>query len=133
MAVAWLQTAVLYGLIILVVRTLCSRSTPPAAARLQAIRPRRRRQPEPSVRPIEEVIRDLRRLSPRFHHPVRGTSRTKIEATRYAYDHVLGEAATALGIEHLLGVLEPGSELDLERTRVETRLWLAGVRADEPA
>jgi hypothetical protein len=133
MAMDWLQIAVLYGLTILVVRTLCSRATPSAAARLHAIRPRRRRQAGPAARPIEQVVKDLRRLAPRFHHPVRGTSRTKIEATRHAYDHVLGEAATALGIEHLLGVLEPGSELDLERTRVETRLWLAGLRVDEPA
>jgi len=133
MALAWLQIAVLYALVILTVRTIASRCQLSGADLLHALRPGRRRRPEPVARPIEQVIGDLRRLGPRFHHPVRGTSRTKAEAVRYAYDHVLGEAATALGIEHLLGVLEPGSELDLERNRVETKLWLAGVRMDELA
>lgn len=130
MALVWLQIAVLYALVILVVRTICSRARLPEAA-LATLGLHPRRQPEPAARPIEEVIHDLRRLAPRFHHPVRGTSRAKTEAVRYAYDHALGQAAQAFDIDHLLGVLEPGPELDLERTRVETRLWLAGLRTDE--
>jgi hypothetical protein len=102
----------------------------PAAARWVR---RRRPQPEAPRRSIEEIAKDLRRLGPRFRRPPRGTSRTKVEAARYAYDRVLGEAATAVGVEHLLAVLEPGDELDVERHRVENRLWLAGLRFDEAA
>jgi hypothetical protein len=101
-----------------------------AAARLN---PRSGQQAVPPRRSIERLARDLRRLGPRFHQPPPGTSRVKIEAARYAYDRVLGEAATAVGVEHLLSVLPPGDDLDSERTRVESRLWLAGVRFEEAA
>jgi hypothetical protein len=84
-------------------------------------------------RPIEQLVRDLRRLGPKLHQPPPGTSRVKVEAARYAYDRVLGEAAAAVGVEHLLAVIPPGEELDAERTRVENRLWLAGVRFEETA
>jgi hypothetical protein len=93
----------------------------------------RRRPPEPTGRPLEEIAADARRLAPRALHPPRGTSRAKIVALRYAYDHVLAEACAALGIDHLLGVLEPGDELDAERARVESLLWLAGLRIDDEA
>ena len=91
----------------------------------------RRRPPEPPGRPLEVIASDARRLAPRALHPPRGTSRAKIIALCYAYDHVLAEACTALGIEHLLGVLEPGDERDAERLRVEGLLWLAGLRIDD--
>jgi hypothetical protein len=94
---------------------------------------RRRPQPLPPRRPIEQLARDLRRLGPKFHRPPPGTSAVKVEAARYAYDRVLGEAATAVGVDHLLSVLAPGDELDAERRRVEGRLWLAGVRFEEAA
>lgn len=84
-------------------------------------------------RPIEQLARDLRRLGPKFHQPPAGTSRIKREAARYAYDRALGEAATAVGVEHLLAVLAPGEDLDAERRRVENCLWLAGVRIEEAA
>ena len=84
-------------------------------------------------RPIEQLAQDLRRLGPKFHQPPPGTSRVKVEAARYAYDRVLADAAAAVGVEHLLAVLPPGEELDAERTRVENRLWLAGVRFEETA
>jgi hypothetical protein len=94
---------------------------------------RRRRPLEPSGRPLEQIASDARRLAPRALHPPRGTSRAKVVALRYAYDHVLAEACAALGIDHLLGVLEPGEELDTERSRVEGLLWLAGLRIDDDA
>lgn len=100
--------------------------------RLRSLR-LRRRPPEPLGRPLELIVADARRLAPRAQHPPRGTSRAKIIAVSYAYDHVLAEACAALGIEHLLGVLEPGEELDAERRRVEGLLWLAGLRIDDPA
>jgi hypothetical protein len=93
----------------------------------------RRRPAEPTGRPLEVIASDARRLAPRALHPPRGTSRAKIVALCYAYDHVLAEACAALGIEHLLGVLEPGDELDAERLRVEGLLWLAGLRIDDSA
>jgi hypothetical protein len=40
---------------------------------------------------------------------------------------VLAEGCAQLGIEHLLDVLPPGEELDVERTRVEQRLELVGL------
>jgi hypothetical protein len=97
---------------------------PPSRASVPAAPPRRS---------IEELVGQLRRLAPKFHQPPPGTSRVKVEAARYAYDRVLGEVATAVGVEHLLTVLGPGDELDAERTRVENRLWLAGVRFEEAA
>lgn len=86
---------------------------------------------EPLSRPIEMIAADARRLGPRFHYAPRGTSFAKLEGARLAYDHVLTEACTALGLEHLIAVLPPGDELDVERARVEGLLWLAGLRIDE--
>jgi hypothetical protein len=94
---------------------------------------RRRRPLEPAGRPLEDIVADARRLAPRALHPPRGTSRAKVVALRYAYDHVLSEACAALAIDHLLGVLDAGDELDAERARVESLLWLAGVRIDDEA
>jgi hypothetical protein len=99
---------------------------------VRALRDRlRRRRPLPLGRPLEEIAADARRLAPRALHPPRGTSRAKVVALCYAYDHVLTEACAALGVEHLLGVLQPGDERDLERQRVQDLLWLAGLRIDD--
>jgi hypothetical protein len=89
--------------------------------------------PQPPGRPLELIAHDARRLGNRFRNPPRGTSFAKLEASRRAYDHVLGEACRAMGVEHLLMVLPPGDELDVERARVEGLLWLAGMRIDEAA
>jgi hypothetical protein len=88
---------------------------------------------QPVGRPLEIVAADARRLAARFHNPPPGTSFAKLEGARRAYEHVLAEACAALGVEHLLGVLPPGDELDVERVRVEGLLWLAGLRIDETA
>jgi hypothetical protein len=56
-----------------------------------------------------------------------GLSFARFEGVRLAYDQVLAEACRALGIEHLLGVLGPGVDLDLERERVEAALDRAGL------
>jgi hypothetical protein len=87
----------------------------------------------PPGRPFELVAKDVRRLARQFRNPIPGTSYVKREAVRHAYDRVLGEAADELGIDHLLQVLGPGTELDRERDRVEAQLWLAGLRVDDAA
>jgi len=98
---------------------------------------RLRRRPRPvlehrEVRPFEVVVADARRLAGRLEHP-RGLSYTKQEALRCAYDRALGAMCEALGVDHLLGVLPDGDELDTERSRVESVLWLAGVHLGEAA
>lgn len=88
-----------------------------------------RRAPDATVvplhRPIEQVGPDLRRLHAAFH---RGGMRfAKYEGCRLAYDGVLAEAADLLEIDHLLAVLPPGTERDLERDRIEWLLDRAGL------
>jgi hypothetical protein len=92
-----------------------------------------RRVEVPDSRPIEAIAQDVRRLGRRFREPPRGVSFVKFEGTRRAYDEVLAEGCRVLGIEHLLGVLPPGAELDAERRRVELRMYLAGFRLDDAA
>ena len=93
----------------------------------------RRAPPAPAVRPFELVTADLRRLQARYHHPARGCSFAKLDAARRAYDGVLAEACDALGHSHLLRVLPDSAELDRERARVESLLWLDGLRFGEAA
>jgi hypothetical protein len=92
----------------------------------------RRRPPAPRVRPVEELAVAARRLSSRFHGPAAGQRFAKTEALRRAYDEVLAEACTALGVTHLLSVLPPGAELDAERARVEWALDCAGLELGLP-
>ena len=89
--------------------------------------------PVPVARPWEVVVRDARRYSALVHQPPRGTSYAKHVAACAVYDRVLGEACAALGLEHLLTVLPPGEHLDAERARIETALWLAGLRLEDAA
>jgi hypothetical protein len=72
-------------------------------------------------------------LGLRFRYVPAGASYARIEARRRAYDEVLGEACRALRLEHLLAVLPPGPELDVERLRVEAVLDRAGFRLDAVA
>jgi hypothetical protein len=130
MAAEWLT---FLGILLLV--AVASRFSPRARLRSPSAGPwsHARMQDAPPRRSIEELVGQLRRLAPKFHQPPPGTSRVKVEAARYAYDRVLGEVATAVGVDHLMSVLEPGDDLDAERSRVENRLWLAGVRFEEAA
>jgi hypothetical protein len=89
--------------------------------------------PAPVARPWEEIVRDARRYAALVHEPPRGTSYAKHLAACSKYDRVLGEACAALELEHLLGVLPPGELLDAERVRIETALWLAGLRLEDAA
>lgn len=89
--------------------------------------------PQRPTRPIEVIVADARRLGPLIEHPPRGTSFAKLQGWRFAYDRVLTEACDALDIAHLLAVLPPSPERDSERMRVESALWLAGLRIDDAA
>jgi hypothetical protein len=84
-------------------------------------------------RPIEEIARDAHRLGHRFRYVPEDASFARFEGRRRAYDQVLAEACSALGIDHLLGVVPPGVELDHERARVEIVLDRAGLRLDDAA
>jgi hypothetical protein len=84
-------------------------------------------------RPIEEIARDAHRLGHRFRYVPDDASFARFEGRRQAYDQVLAEACRALGIDHLLGVVRPGVELDHERERVEAVLDRAGLRLDDAA
>ena len=97
--------------------------------RLRAPRP----VPVPPRRPIEVIAQEARLLALRVHHPPRGVSFAKYQGWLCAYDRLLCEGCAALELDHLLGVLEPGAERDRERDRVESLLWLAGLRTDEAA
>lgn len=93
-------------------------------------RGRRAHTVQPAGRPIEDVARDLRRLHQRYAATRTGVSYAKHEAVRFAYDHALAEGCDALGVTHLLGVLEAGADLDLERLRVERLLHRWGLSLD---
>jgi hypothetical protein len=102
-----------------------------AAARRCGLGP----EPAPPVehRPIEVVAHEARRLARRYRDTRRGVSYAKSEAVRRAYDDVLAEGCEALGVAHLLGVLDPGDELDTERVRVERVLHIWGLSVDDAA
>jgi hypothetical protein len=99
----------------------------PGLALVRRMRNRRRPQPVPLGRPIEDIGRDARRLGGELQHADDGRSAARIGAIRRAYDDVLAEGCAALGHEHLLGVLDEGPELDAERRRVEVVLSGAGM------
>lgn len=94
---------------------------------LQRFDPRRSR-PAPQGRPIEQIAQHARRLWRQSRLPERGRSRAKQVAISRAYDDVLAEGCEALGFPHLLRVLPPGHEHDVERDRVEDLLEEAGLR-----
>jgi hypothetical protein len=95
---------------------------------------RRRVVPEqPLGRPIELIARDAQRLGRRFRSEPPRDSFARSEGARRAYDAVLAEACRTLGVEHLLQVLPPGPDLDIERLRVEAVLDRYGLRLDDAA
>jgi hypothetical protein len=89
--------------------------------------------PVPTGRPIQLIAQDAHRLGHQFHCVPRGASFARFEARRQAYDLVLVEACAALEIDHLIGVLPAGPDLDEERLRVEGALGLAGLRLGDAA
>ena len=100
--------------------------------RVRASRPAK---PHPTGRPIEAIARDAHRLGVRFRCMPERVSFAQLEGNRMAYDRVLVEACTALGVDHLIEVLPPGPELDGERRRVELVLdaWGLGLGLGDAA
>lgn len=89
---------------------------------------RLRRTPAPPPgRPIEEIATNLRRLGADYYGGHPGRSWVKSEALRRAYDETLVEGCHALEIGSDLLSLEPGTERDAERMRVEHLLTTAGL------
>jgi hypothetical protein len=88
---------------------------------------RRRRDVKPQVRPIQDIAVSIRRLGAQFHTGTPGRSWVKSEGVRRAYDDALAEGCVALEIVSDLNALEPGTERDAERLRVEHLLAGAGM------
>ena len=82
---------------------------------------------QPTGRPIEEIASSIRRLGAAFYGGPRGRSWVKSEAFRRAYDEALAEGCRALEIYTDLLDLDPGTERDAERLRVEHLLAAAGL------
>ena len=82
---------------------------------------------QPTGRPIEEIACHIRRLGAAHYGGQPGRSWVKSEAFRRAYDEALAEGCRALEIDSDLLDLEPGTERDAERMRVEHLLAAAGL------
>ena len=110
---------------------------PALAGRHQLVRRRRRSRgcaatsadqvEQPAGRPIEEIARSIRRLGGEFHGGHPGRSWVKSEAFRRAYDDALAEGCRALDVHSDLLDLDPGTDRDAERLRVEHLLAGAGL------
>lgn len=83
--------------------------------------------PQPVGRPIQDIAVSVRRLGAEFHSDRPGRSWVKSEAIRRAYDGALTEGCQALEITTDLTDLDPGTEQDAERLRVEHLLSNAGL------
>jgi hypothetical protein len=96
---------------------------------LPRLRRRLRRHPveKPAGRPIEEIASSIRRLGAEFYGGHPGRSWVKSEAFRRAYDSALAEGCLALDVDTDLVDLEPGTERNAERMRVEHLLTNAGL------
>lgn len=91
------------------------------------VRRRLRRHEQPAGRPIEEIAGSLRRLGAAYYGGAPGRSWVKSEAFRRAYEQALIEGCLALGVSTDLLEIDPGTEHDAERLRVEHLLTDAGL------
>ena len=87
----------------------------------------RHRVEQPTGRPIEEIASSIRRLGAAFYGGHPGRSWVKTEAFRRAYEQALDEGCRSLEISTDLLTLEPGTDHDAERLRVEHLLAAAGL------
>jgi hypothetical protein len=95
---------------------------------LPAVRRRLGRQAEQPVgRPIQDIAASIRRLGAAYYGGPPGRSWVKTDAFRRAYEQALVEGCQALEITTDLITIEPGTEHDAERLRVEHLLTDAGL------
>jgi hypothetical protein len=88
---------------------------------------RRKPGPLPQGPPIEKLAADLRRVHQVLVHYGPGTPVVRRIGTQQAYDQLLIQACRAVEVPHRLDRLRPGTELELERLRVEEQLRDAGL------
>jgi hypothetical protein len=87
----------------------------------------RRRKPAAPGPPIEKIAADLRRVHRILVRYEPGTPRVRRLGTLQAYDQLLIQACQAVEVDHRIDKLPPGTDLELERLRVEERLREAGL------
>ena len=87
-----------------------------------------------ATRPIQEIGLRVRRLGSLYYGGPPGRSWVKTDALRRAYEESLDEGCRALEIDTDLLALDPGTERNAERMRVEYLLTDAGLfMRDRPA
>lgn len=93
------------------------------------IRRRLRRTPEPTPQcpPIQDLARNLRRVHRTLAEYEPGTSMVRRTSTRQAYDLLLIQACSAVGVEQRLDEVHEGIDRDIERLRIEESLRSAGL------
>jgi hypothetical protein len=88
-----------------------------------------RRRPAPLAQgpPIEKLAADLRRVHRVLAGYEQGTPLVRRVGTLQAYDELLIQACRAVDVDQRIDRLRPGTELELERLRVEEQLRHAGL------
>jgi hypothetical protein len=82
----------------------------------------------PQGPPIEKIVADLRRVRRALAlYGQQGTPQVRRIGTLQAYDELLMQACRAVDVAHRLDTLRDGTELELERLRVEEQLRQAGL------
>jgi hypothetical protein len=84
--------------------------------------------PPPPRVPLQKITADLCRLTTALRDVPPEASKARKHGLLLAYDDVLGKAAQALDVPHVLAQLPLGMDRDLERMRVEGCLRDAGLR-----
>jgi hypothetical protein len=92
------------------------------------VRMLRRQRIGPEGPPIEQLAADLRRVHRVLAHVAAGTPNARRRGARQAYDNLLVQACTAVGVPHRLGELPEGVDREIERLRIEESLRGAGLR-----
>lgn len=78
-------------------------------------------------RPLERIVRDLRRLQPEARRHRQGVTLAKHRGVMAAYDDLLLEACRAVEVPTSLDSWPEGLERESERLRIEYELERAGV------
>ncbi|QWF83212.1 hypothetical protein [Amycolatopsis sp. CA-230715] len=84
--------------------------------------------PVPAGPPIQRLAADLRRVHRILAETPPGTPAARRAGTRQAYDTLLAEACTAVGVEERLATIPEGTGREIERLRVEEALRGQGLR-----